>query len=160
MRAERLLEDDDVLDLREVGRRRVCAESGWPEGIDPYRLQRAGALTVHPLEAKEEGRYYRVEGGLEPHLLWRGLDTALLRRAPFVSAALLTVGSLDQLPLSREEEACDCADFASGARCKHLLAVALSLDEAPLPELVSRLTSGSSEDDDQVIDLSQLWFSR
>ena len=155
-----LIEVDDLPDLREIGRRRIRVESRWPKGIDPYRLQRAGALTVQPLEANGEGDYYRVEGGLEPHILWRGRDPTLIRRPASVSAALLTVGSLDQLTLSRGEEACDCGDFASGARCKHLLAVALSLNEAPLPELVTRLAAHGSESADHTLELSQLWFAR
>jgi helicase len=50
---------------RETGGRAVVSASGWPAGIDPYRLRRALDLTV----VGHGGNRYRVTGGLEPHLV-------------------------------------------------------------------------------------------
>jgi helicase len=73
---------------------------------------------------------WKVTGGSEPHLL-RSNDNKL---------------------------ACDCADAAKGNRCKHELAVLISLEDQETLELVARLdgdrASGSR------LDLTSLWFQR
>ena len=52
--------------------------------------------------------------------------------------------------------ACDCADFAKGRACKHVLAVRLHSKDAELVLLVERLSAEAG--DASGLDLFQLWF--
>jgi helicase len=79
------------------------------------------------LEVRRHGGGFLVTGGLEPHRVTRA-DTNL---------------------------GCDCADFAKGRACKHVLAVRLHCKDAELLPLVERLTSQERNGD---LDLLHLWF--
>lgn len=94
-------------------------------------------LTVDPyrlrramdLDVRGQSDSFIVSGGLEPHRV--AVEPGRLR--------------------------CDCADFAKGNECKHVLAVRLSRKDGELLPIVERLSteSGSAE-----LDLFHLWFDR
>ncbi len=79
------------------------------------------------LEVRRRGDGFTVSGGLEPHRVTR-------------AESLL---------------ACDCADFAKGRACKHVLAVRLHCKDAELLPLLERL---SSQVNTSELDLFHLWF--
>jgi len=79
------------------------------------------------LKVLARGNVLRVSGGLEPHRVIR----------------------------SPEGLACDCADFAKGNVCKHILAVRLWKREPEAMKLAAYLQEDSAGD---TLDLSQLWF--
>jgi helicase len=79
------------------------------------------------LKVRSHGEGFAVTGGLEPHRVARA-DANL---------------------------ACDCADFAKGRECKHVLAVRLRCKDAELLSLTQHL---SSEADAAGLDLFHLWF--
>jgi hypothetical protein len=78
------------------------------------------------LKVRRHGDGFTVTGGLEPHRVTR-VDSLL---------------------------ACDCADFAKGRACKHVLAVRLHCKDAELLPLVELLSSKARTE----LDLFQLWF--
>lgn len=80
---------------------------------------------------KRGGLKYVVTGGLEPHRVEQPTQGAVH---------------------------CDCADFAKGNECKHILAVRLQRDDQGLKRLSERLGEHSSSPDS--LDLFQLWFNR
>lgn len=71
---------------------------------------------------------WKVTGGTDPHRVTCGEDGSLV---------------------------CDCADFAAGHRCKHLLAVSLSKKDREIVELAARLVKDRSA----TVDLYSLWMS-
>lgn len=66
----------------------------WPKNVDPYRLRRALDLVV----THRTDECMRVEGGTEPHTM--------------------TITFSKQ---NKRHYTCDCADFAKGNFCKHIM---------------------------------------
>jgi helicase len=79
------------------------------------------------LKVRRQGDGFAVSGGLEPH----------------------------RVACSGEHLNCDCADFAKGHTCKHVLAVRLQQKDPELIRLVQRLPI---ETDAGGLDLFRLWF--
>ena len=79
------------------------------------------------LQVRRHGRSFTVTGGLEPHRVKR----------------------------QNEGLGCDCADFAKGHSCKHILAVRLHCKDAELTQFVERISTQRSVGQ---LDLLQLWF--
>ena len=66
-------------------------------------------------------------------------------------------GGLEPHRVTRHNEGlkCDCADFAKGHTCKHILAVRLHCKDADLAQLIERVSTQRSTGQ---IDLLQLWL--
>jgi helicase len=104
-------------------------------GPAPQTTSESWSATVDPyrlrraleLKVQRGGDQFIVDGGLEPHCITR----------------------------AGAGYACDCADFARGRECKHILAVRLSCNDAELLGLVAQL---SSQRDLDHLDLFGLWF--
>ena len=79
------------------------------------------------LHVQRRGENFTVSGGLEPHRVSRGPSGAL----------------------------CDCADFAKGRECKHVLAVRIHCDDSDILPLITKLSVSPMTG---ALDLFQLWF--
>ena len=78
------------------------------------------------LKVRTHEKRFTVTGGLEPHRVARASDSLV----------------------------CDCADFAKGRTCKHLLAVRLHCKDAGLLALTRQLSAEPATR----LDLFTLWF--
>jgi helicase len=94
---------------------------------------------------------------VDPYRLRRAMD---LNVTPLNQDHWLVTGGLEPhvVETDAEDEHCDCADFAKGHRCKHILAVCITRDEASVRQQVKKLGDGSRETDG--LDLFALWADR
>jgi len=96
----------------------------------PVRVDPYRLRRAVDLSVEETARgHFTVTGGLEPHVV----------------------------AITRKDAACDCADFANGNLCKHILAVRLRSGNRSLKADVRRLTPGRKR---AAIDLFELWSER
>jgi helicase len=103
--------------------------------IEPYLDKRSPGIDPYrlrrafELEVSRETDYFVVHGGLEPHRVM--------------------TGSTDRL-------SCDCADFANGHTCKHVLAVRLYRKDTEITALVESIRAHTNTGK---LDLFCLWFN-
>jgi len=93
------------------------------------------------------------ESGIDPYRLRRALDLDVCRQGDGFAVS----GGLEPHRVSRQggTRSCDCADFAKGQICKHVLAVRLHLQDAELLALAGRVSQRGADGD---LDLFHLWF--
>jgi helicase len=91
---------------------------------------------------------------VNPYKLRRALDLTVqvLRDGFIVSGGL----EPHKVSFAASRAACDCADFAEGRPCKHVLAVRIHQNDPELLPLIERV---SSEGNTGALDLFRLWFN-
>jgi helicase len=144
-----LADADEVAKVRGVSATRA---QGWiAEATEKIRKRSAFSM-------RESGRTTETaadswNSGVDPYRFRRALDLEVRRRGD----GFTVTGGLEPHRVTRAESllACDCADFAKGRACKHVLAVRLHCKDAELLPLLERLSSQISTSE---LDLFDLWF--
>ena len=92
---------------------------------------------------------------IDPYRLRRALDLVIRRQGDGFEVS----GGLEphRVAITGASPSCDCADYAKGHVCKHMLAVRLQKKDAELLSLVQQF---STEGNESELDLLQLWFDR
>lgn len=93
----------------------------------------------------------RVPVGVDPYRLRRALELKVVRRGVRFE---VTGGLEPHLVELAPAPSCDCADFAKGNTCKHLLAVRLKHGDLELARATSTLDAMAEQ-----IDLQRWWFT-
>lgn len=133
-------------------------------GLSPARAQKwilqAGELAAEPLPARSAPRLrltpVEADCPVDPYRLRRALDLQCVIHGPH---SWVVSGGLEPHRVTHIDNNwhCDCADFAKGHRCKHLLKVSHALGDPVLTAAVSRMHLQAPSD---WLDLFSLWFDR
>ena len=149
-----LSEADEVSAVRGISTKR--AQSLIDEATEKIGTRSAVAF-------KETGRRLQPlacdwPDKVDPYRLRRALELKVRKRG---SRKYIVTGGLEPHRVDRPAEGtlrCDCADFAKGNECKHLLAVRLERGDRETKRLSERLADHAPSQDS--LDLFQLWFDR
>lgn len=147
-------EAEELNDVRGVSLRR--AEAWIAQAVDTIGTRSALALRetgarIQPLSSDWPEQ-------VDPYRLRRAQELSVRSRG---SRRYGVTGGLEPHRVSLPPEGaprCDCADFAKGNVCKHILAVRLYRGDRSLKHLVERM--GNAPSNLEGLDLFQLWFQR
>ena len=92
----------------------------------------------------------RIPAGVDPYRLRRALELTVVRHGPGYE---VTGGLEPHLVTMVAVPTCDCADFAKGNTCKHVMAVRLKSGDLELARAASIVTAMTEQ-----IDLQRWWF--
>ena len=159
----RRLRDAGITDIEDLANAEV-ADVAAVRGISASRATRWIAeatekfKTMSAFSMREVGQTTETASGswtasVDPYRLRRALDLTVRR----CEKRFNVTGGLEPHRVTRTDTAlaCDCADFAKGHTCKHVLAVRLHCKDTELLPLVERLSSESQVGE---LDLFRLWF--
>lgn len=159
----RRLRDIGITDIEELAQTEA-EELAKVRGVSAARAARWIVEATKKLKShsafsfRESGRTNATSSevwgsSIDPYRLRRALDLDVCRRGDGFAVS----GGLEPHRVMRRGEtlSCDCADFAKGQICKHVLAVRLQLKDTELLALAGRI---SPRDADGELDLFHLWF--
>jgi ATP-dependent DNA helicase len=117
------------------------------------KIKTRSAFSLHESGRKTQASTGSWPSHVDPYRLRRALELKVCRQGD----GFVVSGGLEPHRVTSESEnlACDCADFAKGHTCKHVLAARLHRKDAQLFTLVERLSSQPSAGS---LDLFHLWF--
>jgi len=143
-------ESEDLGKIRGVSVKR--AERWIEEATE--KIRNRSAFSFRESGARAETQSGSWNSSVDPYRLRRALDLTVQTQGDGFSVS----GGLEPHRVNGREGslACDCADFAKGHVCKHVLAVRLHSKDAELVLLVERLAAEAG--DASGLDLFQLWF--
>ena len=144
-----LVEPHELSKVRGISRNRATR---WVEEAGSLIKSRS-ALILREFGAKVQTSVSTWPTDIDQYRLRRALDLAVRHH----SDCFVVSGGLEPHRVRKDTDnfLCDCADFANGVTCKHVLAVRLSRRDPDLAPLVARLKSAAPSSE---LDLHQLWF--
>lgn len=159
----RRLRDAGIADIEDLAAADALS-LGSLRGLSPQRAQRwiecaEKLVKTHSAFSLRDGRGKATAvtqswaTAIDPYRLRRAFELKVLARGNVLRVS----GGLEphRVICSPEGLACDCADFAKGNVCKHILAVRLRKREPEAMKLAAYLHEDSAG---ETLDLSQLWF--
>ncbi|MBZ5720722.1 MAG: DEAD/DEAH box helicase [Acidobacteriia bacterium] len=144
-----LVESDELAKVRGLSRDRASRWVGEAANL----IRRRSALTFREFSTKVQASVSTWPANIDQYRLRRALDLTVRRR----SDCYLVSGGLEphRVRMDSVKLSCDCADFAKGENCKHVLATSLKRRDPVVVSLVERLKTVATSSE---LDLFQLWF--